>query len=151
MIRFNQLCFFTCWNVPMFTWWVLVKPSFCCEARLVWLHLRQNKYFQALQKQPNQIRGAAPWGDDEVVSWGLLDPRGNDGRCARSLAVSLAHCRPHTRWLWHVCNRSVPCHMGHVFISSDRSSYSDSVLLDTYMRYSFLRFRAFLPIYKGCL
>ena len=37
------------------------------------------------------------------------------------------------------------------FISSDRSSYSDSVLLDTYMRYSFLRFQAFLPIYKGCL
>ena len=37
-----------------------------------------------------------------------------------------------------------------VVISSDRSSYSDSVLLDTY-RYSFLRFWAFLPIYKGCL
>ena len=36
------------------------------------------------------------------------------------------------------------------FVSSDRSSYSDSVLLDTY-RYSFLRFWAFLPIYKGCL
>ena len=32
----------TCWKVPMSTWWVLVKLSFCFEAKLVWLHLGEN-------------------------------------------------------------------------------------------------------------
>ena len=86
------------------SWWSLASAVRPDLSGSIWARTNIFK----LCKKSNLIFGwAAPWGDDEVVSWSLLNPCSNAGGSARCLAVSLAHCRSHTHWLWHVWNRSL--------------------------------------------